>query len=143
MKTFDANRPALTRDGRPVTIWRRRDGLLMGAIHLGAGCFEGCCWGERSGLRIDTDHPSGGDLVNAPEWLAQDALNRLRDSYDEHDLRARFGVRFDTFLICPDEILASVAGCDPDAAPLLPEQAAVMHAQIEAELVPPGAHLRG
>lgn len=143
MRDFDATRPALTRDGHPVTIWRRRDRLLMGAIHLGRRRYQACTWGERSGLRVETSGPTGSDLVNAPDIVDPHEFDRLRGLYETHDLYSRCGVRFDTFLLSPDEILEAVRSADPDMAPLLPSQSAAMHAQVEAELVPHDARLRG
>lgn len=52
------------------------------------------------------------------------------------------GIRFDTFLIAPHEILEAVADL-PQQAPLLPEQAAAMHVDLEESLLPADAELRG
>lgn len=95
---------------------------------------------------------------------------RYSDEYIEHwgrtfeaeDLYRRRGIRFDTFLLAPDEILQAVRALPADAAPLLPRQAEVMHRDLvgvvtcprpvataeaaealEHQLVPARAELRG
>jgi hypothetical protein len=95
---------------------------------------------------------------------------RYSDEYIEHwgrafvaeDLYHRRGIRFDTFLLAPGEILKAVRALPADAAPLLPRQAQVMHRElvcvvtsprpvataeaaeaIEHQLVPARAELRG
>lgn len=68
-------------------------------------------------------------------------MHRYTDEYLEYwghvfateDLYCRRGIRFDTFLLAPREILAAVAQLPADAEPLLPRQAEVMAAQLWAE----------
>jgi len=62
--------------------------------------------------------------------------------FEQRDLYCRFGIRFDTFLIWPEDTLAAVdaliAEHGPELRPLLPAQAQVMHAQAEAERLEQG-----
>ena len=59
-----------------------------------------------------------------------------RDLYRQH------GVRFDTFLMAPREILAAVSQV-PRSAPLLPAQADAMHRDLQEQMLPDSARLRG
>jgi hypothetical protein len=66
------------------------------------------------------------------------------DDYLEHwgreflrlDLYRQRGIRFETFVMMPVEILATVAAA-PRGAPLLPAQGLAMHRQVEAEALRP------
>jgi hypothetical protein len=77
-------------------------------------------------------------------------MTTYADEYIEHwggvftarDLYHQHGVRFDTFLLAPQEILDSIAQLPPRVAPLLPAQAAAMHRDLEEALVPNGAQMR-
>jgi hypothetical protein len=73
---------------------------------------------------------------------ADEYIDHWGEVFTARDLYRQHGVRFDTFLLAPHEILDSIDQLPPRVAPLLPAQAAAMHRDLEEALVPAGAQMR-
>ncbi len=142
---FDHTKPFRARDGRPVMIWACRWGYLWGAIRekdreVRTG------WWAATGERADSwQLGSDADLVNYQPLYPDAYIEHWGNVFQAHRLYD-MGIRFDTFISCPCEILEAVARnytadrlALDDYLPLSPAQVAA----IEAELVPECAHLRG
>ncbi|MEW6646514.1 MAG: hypothetical protein AB1450_04905 [Pseudomonadota bacterium] len=148
---FDSTLPFRTRDGRPVMVFGRRHGLIMGAIPNGNGGYEATCWGEESGLRVDTFGATGSDLENYQPVYADAYLEHWGNVFVSHRLHD-MGIRFDMFIRCPQDILEAVErhyAADRvmlgDHDDLLPAQRAVMPLTTydTDALLPGDAELRG
>lgn len=74
-------------------------------------------------------------------WYSDEYLEHWGRVFVAEDLYCRRGVRFETFLQAPQEILDAVAQLPVDAAPLLPRQAAVMAAVLWSERTGHAGHV--